>query len=69
MSLPYLHFIKTNKPCTSDESFTSTPRLKCGVVWEEASPAREGATPGGGCALVESHVQARVRAAEGGGGA
>ena len=40
-----------------------------GVVWEEASPAREGATPGGGCALVESHVQARVRAAEGGGGA
>ena len=41
MSLPYLHFIKTNKPCTSDESFTSTPRLKCGV-WEEASPAGVG---------------------------
>ena len=42
MSLPYLHFIKKNKPCTSDESFTSTPRLKCGVVWEEASPAGVG---------------------------
>ena len=30
------------------------------VVWEEASPAREGATPGGGCAWVEADSDATV---------